>query len=154
MEIWEIRVVATLFFDFFVLFSNLRNSNRKSMTNYWHNRSDVILFFPFIVRRTNVKIGITLPNLLLHQQIKDDCRRQNEERNWLLSQEYHLKQWKSLLDFELDGADAFYLLHALWYLPVNCVTSLGSRWRNFKKIPHLRNLPTSWTKLVTCGRYF
>ena len=67
----------------------------------------------------------------IHQQMKDDCRRENEERNWLLSQEYHLKQWKSLVDFELDGANAFYLLHALWYLPVNCVTSLGSTWRNF-----------------------
>ena len=66
VEICEIRVVARLFFDFFVLFSNLRNSNRKSMTNHWHNQSDVILFFP---------------SWKIHQQIKDDCRRQNEERN-------------------------------------------------------------------------
>ena len=99
---------------------------RKSMTNYWHNQSDVILFFSFIVRRTNVKLKLhcLTCSWKIHQQMKDDCRRENEERYWLLSQEYHLKQWKSLLDFELDGADAFYLLHALWHLPVNCVTSL------------------------------
>ena len=118
MEICEIRVVARLFFDFFVLFSNLRNSNRKSLTNYWHNQSDVILFFP---------------SWKIHQQIKDDCRRQNEERNWFLSQEYHLKQSKSLVDFELDGADTLYLPHALWYLPMNSVTSLESRRGNLKK---------------------
>ena len=44
-----------------------------------------------------------------------------------------MKQRKSLLDFELDGANAFYLLHALWYLPQNFIILVGSRQRNFDK---------------------
>ena len=48
-----------------------------------------------------------------------------------------MKQWKSVVDFELDGADTFYLPHALWYLPMNSVTSLGSRRGNLKKKYHI-----------------
>ena len=41
-----------------------------------------------------------------------------------------LEPIKLLLDFELDDANAFYWLHALWYLPTNFITFLGSRQRN------------------------
>ena len=44
-----------------------------------------------------------------------------------------LEPIKLLLDFELDDANAFYWLHALWYLPTNFITFLGSRQRNLKK---------------------
>ena len=54
VEIGEIRVIAPLFIEF--LLSNLR----------FKSQSDVILFFlPFMLRRINVKIEITLPNLFL-----------------------------------------------------------------------------------------
>ena len=64
-----------------------------------------------------------------------------------------MKQWKRLLEFELDGANAFYLLHALWYLPTSFITFPREQTEKFKKVSHLHNLPTSWTKLVTCGKY-
>ena len=45
-----------------------------------------------------------------------------------------MKQWKSLLDFELDGANAFYLLHALSEITTHeFITLVGSRQRNFDK---------------------
>ena len=64
VEIREIRVMAPLFFDFFVFLSNLRFKS-QSLWLVVSKISQILFFFPFILRYINVKIGITITNLFL-----------------------------------------------------------------------------------------
>ena len=71
VEIREIRELTPLFFDSFVFLSNLRFKSQSDVILTGSLRliistiSQVLNFFPFILRCINVKIGITLTNLFL-----------------------------------------------------------------------------------------
>ena len=76
MEIGEIRVIALLFFDFFVPLSNFR----------FESQSDVIpteVYDQFFDKSVRYYLFFKLPHLLLafHHQMRDDCRRENEQMN-------------------------------------------------------------------------
>ena len=66
------------------------NMKLKSMNNYYDNQSDIIFFFScsfYGAWMLKTELHCLTCSWHFHQQMKDDCRRENELIKWLLSQE-------------------------------------------------------------------